>query len=107
MGYDAERARRLRELADAIEKLEAARRFPGISCPNTIKFSFLSSMDGTVRELTSFGDNATLLDAIKQEIALEWDDIRASALRRLEEDVKNLTRSVAHFIGAKLDEEAA
>lgn len=90
------KASTLRQLADAIDKRAKANTLPGISCPVHIKFEGPGSSS-----MGAYGDNPTLLEAIKVEIRREWDRLRAQALARLDGSVETLNaRCVAFMVPA-------
>lgn len=85
-----EQIRAIRALADAMERQDAARTLPGISCPDQIIFK---SRGGV--ELTAYGDNPVLLDTIKAEIRIRWDELRSAAIERLNDATTQLTHQAS------------
>jgi hypothetical protein len=75
-------SRKLRDLADALDRLEKASSLPGIGTPSQI---VLAGRNG--EPLSGYGDNPTLLAAIVETIRIEWDRLRDHTLDRLAANV--------------------
>jgi hypothetical protein len=80
----------LRDLATAIKEREDARMFPSISRPSDLQWIGTSGA-----HLGEFGDNPTLLLAIKHEVWRQWPDLRSAALKRMDVTIQNLAAQVA------------